>query len=359
MGRSTFLRSVCNFSRKARRGPQSHTGQAVTVGPQATQPPTDTHPIHPLTLSFSHPVILPRLFTQANAIRPYIFLSHLSSHPIIRLTCYPIILLSLLTSCYQEVSGCLDVNATNFDLDADFACPDDCCNYPTLGVAVTHNYADQSLRTDTFYLDAQNNPFRISRLRYYWSELQLDQLVGEAVVPVDSVEMGLLTSTGDTVFQNLNNNIVLVNSTSSATQTFGTFRSVATSTGLSGRIGLRNEYASVIPSTVPTGNPLFLQEGKMHFGSDSNFVQLKLEYDLIEGSDTTSKTINVIGDQALIFPFVNPLEIPQGFNLTVRLTADVSSLLNGIDLASMESEIADQLAQNAPFIWTVTSVEGR
>lgn len=267
-------------------------------------------------------------------------------------------LLAAFTSCYQDVEGCLDFNANNLDLDADFACLDDCCTYPTLGMSVTHLYEGEALRTDTFYRDAANNQFRLTRLRYYWTELVLNEESGDVVVPVDSVEFGLVLSPGDTVFQLLNDNLVLISSATDALQEFGVFRGAEGSVSITGKLGVDGLYSQVFPASAPANHPLGFQEDRMYYTQDSNYLQLKLEYDIIQGSDTINKEVNVLGVQQLELDFFGTVAIPRGFNVTVAVEAEVAALLNGIDLTADNEPIVNQLIVNAPAMWTVTALTG-
>ena len=73
-----------------------------------------------------------------------------------------------LQACYEEQEGCLDRNALNYDVDADFECAErSCCNYPRLAVRYTPNWGADALSTSDFYQDGAGNSFRMDRLRFY------------------------------------------------------------------------------------------------------------------------------------------------------------------------------------------------
>jgi hypothetical protein len=272
---------------------------------------------------------------------------------------YLFIVATTFTACYQDVEGCLDVNASNLDLDADFAClNDDCCTYPTLSLSVTHRYNGEEIRTDSFYRDAANNQFRLNRLRYYWTELVLNEADGDVITPVDSVEFGLVPSLGDTTFQLLNDNLVLISTATSESQNFGVFRGADGSVSITGKLGVEGLYSQVFPASAPANHPLNFQEDRMYYNQDSNYLQLKLEYDLIQGSDTLSREINVLGAQDMVLLFPGIVTIPRGINVTVFVDAETDILLNGIDLAADNDEIVNQLIANAPVMWTVTELLG-
>jgi len=265
-------------------------------------------------------------------------------------------LLFVLSACYENVEGCLDVNAANYDLDADVPCPDDCCTFPNLGVEVNHFWQGEALRTDTFYRDAANNEFRFTRLRYYWSELTLRLADGSSLFPQDSVEAGLLGTSGDTVFQFVDDNLVLLASTSSADQSIGVLRVDQAATGLDGTLGLTGTYRDIVPSTLPSGHALNFQDGQLHIGSDTAYLQLKLEYDLISGGDTIARAINVPGSQSLSLDFGGGFTLPRGFDIIVSTAAETATLLNGLDLSGSDEELATALATNAVGSWFVVEL---
>jgi len=263
------------------------------------------------------------------------------------------LLLSLLTSCYEPVEGCLDVNAENYELEADDPCPNDgCCNYPTFSLSVSPLWNGSSLRTDTFYQDNFNNEFRLTRFRYYWSELSLE-LAGDAtpLVLQDTMEFGVLTETGDTTFQNLNSNLILIDHPGSTNLSVGNFRSVGTISSLTGQVGLRGDYRSVVPGTLSSSHPLANQEGRMHFRGDSSYVQMKLEYDIVVGSDTASRVVNVFGNQELNIPILNGFAMPLGTDFSLSFSLELASLLDGINLGEDEVSLAEDLETVSTSNW--------
>lgn len=265
----------------------------------------------------------------------------------------------LCTACYQDVEGCLDVNASNLDLDADFSCPNnDCCTYPSLSLAVTQLLNGERIRSDSFYRDAANNQYRLNLLRYYLTELVLNEANGNVVTPVDFVEFGLVSPAGDTSFQLLNDNLVLISSASSSSQSFGNFLGAEVSQSLSGKLGVDGLYRQVFPASAPANHPLSFQANRMHYGRDSSYLQLKLEYELIQGADTLRRAVNVLGTQEVVLLFPGNYAIPRGVNVTIEVEAELAILLSGIDLAGENSSIVNQLIANAPAMWTVTDLVG-
>ena len=77
---------------------------------------------------------------------------HLSTYQLsIRLKCLTIgfFLTFLLSGCYEDRKGCLDLRATNFDIDADREC-DGCCVYPQLRLVFEHKLSPDSTANLTY-----------------------------------------------------------------------------------------------------------------------------------------------------------------------------------------------------------------
>ena len=74
----------------------------------------------------------------------------------------------LLNGCIIREEGCLDFAASNFDLQAEKACPS-CCEYPVLSLFLNQKWNDKAFNTDSVYTDHAGNPFRIHDMRYLLS----------------------------------------------------------------------------------------------------------------------------------------------------------------------------------------------
>ncbi|MEL6719310.1 MAG: hypothetical protein AAFP82_11385, partial [Bacteroidota bacterium] len=134
-------------------------------------------------------------------------------------------------SCYENMEGCLDVNATNFDVAADREC-EDCCTYPLLRLAVQHVYTAKVLEKDTlvrFNLDKPYtldsiNFFSLTDLRYYISEIKLVRENGDLVDIEEEVEVILLQGLDTVPDFTTKDNFVLIDRSNITPSRIGTFR---------------------------------------------------------------------------------------------------------------------------------------
>ena len=131
-------------------------------------------------------------------------------------------LLLLLPSCYEDRIGCLDGDATNFDLLADQSCPD-CCEYPDLSVDVDHFYGLETFSLDSVYVDGAGNSFQVTRLRYYLSDLRLGTLSSTLEEPENVAELQVIEG-ADTVTTTLNADVALITAGSNAVSVLGRLR---------------------------------------------------------------------------------------------------------------------------------------
>lgn len=90
-------------------------------------------------------------------------------------------------SCNTRIEGCLDINAKNFDLDAEKAC-DDCCEYPPILLSVSPKWNDKNFTTlDTFF-DINGASYKIIDLKYILSSFSWNGTEG-IVYSIDSAEI--------------------------------------------------------------------------------------------------------------------------------------------------------------------------
>lgn len=79
-----------------------------------------------------------------------------------------VFLILALSGCNTRIEGCLDVNAENFDLNAERPC-DGCCTYPSIGLSLTQKWGNRNFaNTDTLY-DIHTRPYIIKDLKYFFS----------------------------------------------------------------------------------------------------------------------------------------------------------------------------------------------
>ena len=258
---------------------------------------------------------------------------------------FGLILLSL-TACYEEVTGCLNPDAANYDLQADEACGD-CCTFPSLAVRVTPQWDGVPVVAGTRYpYGTQGDSFTLLRFRFYLGELQLVAGQDLLAAPERAVELFTLTS-GVATPVALNGNYLLAttapNTTNIGTVAIGT-RGL---TGLTGTYGLPDRYRVVEPFLAPTNDALRTQPGRLNFNDGRGFVQARLEYVLTPG-DTLS--VSSFGSTPFTISFGGTFVPDRGSNAQINLVAALDELLQPIDLAADSVTVAAGLGNSVNFL---------
>lgn len=266
----------------------------------------------------------------------------------------PVALLMLVASgCYEDRVDCLDPDATNFDVRADEACPDDCCEYPVLSLDVDRMWGEATLASLDFLTDGAGNNFEVTRFRFYLSELELETESG--TIPAENFIETAVLEGADTVLQEFNANLVLVESTGSTLEQTGVVRTGNVPlTQVRGLFGTSDVFPAVYPPDAPSGSPLATQEGLLNFNDGNGYLLGSLEVLLLP--DSTTRRIDLTGNLPLELSFGGSVEPFRGFDLTVEVAADYESLLGGLDLRTDDESLRSALRSRLPFFLRVTGL---
>ena len=258
---------------------------------------------------------------------------------------YLLILLTLactLTACYEDRIACLDPDASNYDLRADEACPDDCCIFPNLTVNFTRTFNGEPFSRDSVYEDAAGNRFQIQRLRFYLGDVRL--LADDRLLPTPENEIDIRrAAAGDTLATEVNDNNLLV-TTDGGNRVVGTYRGgVEALTGLSANLGLVPSVATLIPSSAPATSPLATQVGLLNFNDGRGYLQASLEYTLVETGE--SFRTDVYGLQPFTLGFPAAVAPRRGEGLTVSVELDYGVVFGGVDLLVRPEGFVERLIE--------------
>ncbi|MEL7248932.1 MAG: MbnP family protein [Bacteroidota bacterium] len=270
----------------------------------------------------------------------------------------------VLSACYEPTEGCLDVRATNFDLDADEACAD-CCTFPSLSLRFSNvwTYPDTivSLRLDTFYVDAEGNPFRFNRIRFYWSNLRLVTSAGAELQLTDSLDLSIAEG-GDTSRITILDDITLADINSrTETVSLNTLEPSGTLFQLQATFGIEDPTNKAVTTSVSTSHPLAPQAGRMNLGSDLGYIFAKIEYfQDTSSTDPILREINLYGDdfrRDLMLDILEPTPFIEGFNPTLVIEQNITKWFENIDVTSTDTTaLKNSFVENLTQSFTLTSL---
>lgn len=251
--------------------------------------------------------------------------------------------LGLLSGCYQPKEGCLDIDAVNYQVDADNPC-DGCCKYPVLRVNFQHKIVlpdtTENLAYGKPYSDGAGNRFYLKRIRFYLSDFRLLRADGEEVGVESEVELRIVQPAGDTVREKVENNFALVNPGDFRQKSIGAFRSSGAFNRVRFTIGLSDKAQEALPTGLPADHPLSVTD--LYRESDHSRLYNRIElYRVPSPSDTLYQDLQLAGAEnrrTVELPvsfFLDP-----GFNPKIVLRVDYLSWFQNVDLVrDSEAEI--------------------
>lgn len=264
----------------------------------------------------------------------------------------------LLPSCYEPKEGCLDINATNFAVNADNAC-NNCCEYPILKLAISHKLTADSETNlnynDSVYIDGAGNSFRIKNIQLFISNIRLVRADGTEVYPSGTVEARITKPDGTINDTTLANNFALVNRSIFNAAEIGTFSTEGTFNKIRFTLGIADPANRIIPASLPAGHPL--RTTGMYVNTDTGYVFNSLEW--FNGiADTTTTLLRITTE-----PYLREVELPLDANIIpgydVRVTLRINYLTWFADVnlkTDLPATLATKFVNNASNSFSVVSV---
>ncbi len=271
-----------------------------------------------------------------------------------------ILLFATLTGCFEPVEDCLDLNASNYNVSADRACPD-CCIFPEFRIAMIHRMVlpDTTLtfQLNETYEDDFGQSYQISQLSYFFQGASWIKTNGSRIEVLDSVLLTRVENPLDTIEAFYPNDVLRVEGSNFQFESAGTFNGSGSLAEFELSLGLPETYVQVLPSSAPTGHPLSQDD---LWTAEEGFAQCRMILVAQTPSDTLTKIIDIRTPQPLgsgIIRAPTPLELPPGFSTEITLQVDYRTWLRGVDTFSDSTAlIADKITNNLAESFTLVSV---
>lgn len=261
-----------------------------------------------------------------------------------------------LNGCFEPKDGCLDIEATNFDASADRDC---CCEYPNLILEARHRYGSDSVQyvPDSLYVNSTGQIFRIKKVVFYLSEIQLFQNGGMFSVS-DTVQLQTYAPTGgDTTKEAFTDDFLLVRR-SPIDNPVGEFRPAGIFDKIRMRLGLSSDAQRVIPRLAPSGSPLKIQGDSLWYGPSAGYVFLQAV--VVRDSMPATKPDTLSFTQADLPDFFiektgSYYHPSGGYNFRLTLGIDYKKLFDGINWTTGDIPAwKSQIVVNLPSVFSVS-----
>ncbi len=254
-----------------------------------------------------------------------------------RLLLYVAVMALLFSACYERVEGCLDLQATNFELSADRPC-EDCCTYPTWKLSPQHRVVpadnpDTSLAFsyDAAYAVAPNlqDSFRFQQIFFYLYDFSLKGANGTLEV---SDEFSWYDAAG--VQHAGKDDYLLVDAGTSVRMVIGTLRDYGVFDSLVFWVGLPPEIQQADIARMPAGHPLQFRADSLNWEEGIGYIpfRLALYRDASQLQDSVVLRIFEPVRVSLSANDMMPIEIEQGQEAVIELTINYLAWLQGADV---------------------------
>ncbi len=259
-------------------------------------------------------------------------------------------LLSLLFSnCYKPVSGCLEIEATNFQATADENC---CCEYPKLKISVEQNFDSLVYIPDRKYQLENGEWIKIKAITFYLSDFQLIKN-GETFEPTDTVHLKTFPNGVENVFKN---DFSIVRRTPSVFS-LGEFLPDGKFSTVNFRIGLTDAANKVKPTEASKTHPLFTQSEKMWENETEGYRFLRMEFARDTFSATLPDTIFWTKKDLPISPltFAGDFNHQVGHDFELILKVDFAEWFAGVKLSDNDNlQLKSKIVSNLPSSFSVS-----
>ncbi len=244
-----------------------------------------------------------------------------------------IILSTLVWSCYEPIEDCLDINASNYNVNADNPC-EDCCSFPTLRVDFSYPGIATSLG-DT--LDLINHRVVLHDFSFFLDDMYLvsfgEEIKYNRTITIDGQEIE-----NDFGFFNRSN----------FRRTFSDFVFSGETDTLVFRLGLGNEISSINPDSLEVRVD-FSNVPDSLFTDVGNYVDLGITLEDVATQEVFRIAIDPVVLEQQAFRIPTPIEVDRGSGASLVVEVDFQLWLFDIDLTDMsatENAILSNLANS-------------
>ncbi len=267
-------------------------------------------------------------------------------------------LLFLFSACYEREEGCLDLQATNFDLSADRPCAD-CCTYPSLLLSPLHRVvpADQPDTSLNFSYDTAyavephlQDSFRFQSVFFYLYNFCLKGPEARLEVPD---ELSWYDAEGERHVSK--DDFVLVEAGSSSRLVLGSLRDYGLFDSLIFWVGLPPEIQAADVARMPSGHPLQIRADSLNWDEGTGYIPFRLAI-YRDADQVSDSTVLRIFEPVRIGLSANeaPFEVLQGSDAVLELHINYLAWFQGADVRNdspdaLEARLQSQLS--AAFSW--------
>lgn len=237
-----------------------------------------------------------------------------------------IFILIICSSCYEKQEGCLEINASNYDFEADLSC-EGCCVYPEFKIQVNHQWNDSTLIRNTWFTNNFGQQIKIEEVAFYLSNFSLSDVnteftVNETVEVIDVNGSESLLKDDFIFVENERLNF-----------TVGTFSHSGSFSKLKFKLGIDGYFDATEEANSFVEDDSFLQTSTLtHTNMRFTAIVDTMALDTVQFEIKGPQTVSEITLEGLI-------ELSPGINFTIPIYADYSYLLRNVNFEAIQEEV--------------------
>lgn len=272
--------------------------------------------------------------------------------------------LSFLFGCYEPTEGCLEINASNFNVLADDPC-EKCCELPQLTISIL-NRLSQADSTESFRINqwypSGTDSFLISGLHFYLSDIQLVTQSGDTKTSIDSSEIFFLENSMDTQEISITNDIAFFKRGFAESKTLGDFLPGGTYSQFEFRFGLPEERLTTLPQKTSNSHPLGYQRDSLNY-SNGSYVLCRIDFVTDTSKLDTPSAIQITHadventDLANLFVLDANYTLSTGFDTKLTLRLDFLNWVEDVDWNESNEDIKNKIIRNIPGSFSLETPE--
>ncbi|MBT8219116.1 MAG: hypothetical protein KJP00_04800 [Bacteroidia bacterium] len=256
---------------------------------------------------------------------------------------------TFLTGCFEPSEGCLDSNATNFDVHADENC---CCTFPSITVGVNQVVGDEDFSSDSIYVNDLGERFRILESSFYISGFKLEFENGSETSILDTLLIEIPEGSGAEIELEDNYNLVYGTSSAFAPGTIGLSGEVAFVSFVVGVDALAN---MAIPDQFQDTHPLGSNNSDLHFIEGEGYVFNRIDILPVDLPSGDTVSIVIYGDDHLQSVQMNAdFSVIPGLNTILGIDVDYGKWVEGINFAAQNEVIQSRIEDNTASVFSLT-----